>query len=186
MRHTSFAVAVVCAAIVGSSALFIQSTTRQAQAAPIAETPAVSCRAGNSFSADLLRWDHIRVWNPTSSQLWVVCPVTNNTEVYPVAEDELHFYGPSSGTLYAWFDASAAASANVQCTWIDLTPTVTGGSTTNAVTHTISAPATRPGVVSQGFDLALFNGYYSGTLTCRLDPNTGLNAYNMLISRELL
>jgi hypothetical protein len=186
MRHGSVGVGVVCAAIAGSSALFLQGTTWQAQAAPIAETPAVSCRAGNSFSADLLRWDHIRVWNPTTSQLWVVCPVTNNTEVYPVNEDELNLYGPSTGTLYAWFDASAAASAKVQCTWIDLTRTVTGGSTTNAVTHSISAPATRPGVVSQGFDLTLFNGFYSGTLTCRLDPNTGLNAYNMVINRELL
>lgn len=185
MRQGSILISACSAAIAASSVLLMHATTEQAEAAVYAETPAVSCRAGNSTSAGLLQWDHIRVWNPTSMQLWVVCPVTNNTEVYN-ASGEFHLYGPGSGTLTAWFDSTAAPTASVRCTWLDLEASVTGTSVTNSVTRTISAPATLPGVKSQGFDLTTFNAYQPGTITCRLDPHTGLNSYLMNINKEII
>jgi hypothetical protein len=160
-------------------------TLQEAYAAPLAETPAVSCRAATLELAQNLRWDHIRVWNEATFPVWVVCPVTNNTEWWSDSTDELHWYGPATGTLYVWFNSTAASTAKVQCTWVDLDPTVTDTSGI-AVTHTINAPASRPGVVSQGFDLSLFNGYYPQTITCKLDPSTGLNSYTLTYSRELL
>jgi hypothetical protein len=154
-------------------------------AAPLGETPAVSCRAASLDLAKNLRWDHIRVWNQATFPVWVVCPVINNSEWFTDSEDQLTWLVPSSGTVYAWFDSTAAPTAQVKCTWLDLDPTVTDTSAIG-VTHTMTAPASRPGVISPGYDLSLFNGVYPQTITCKLDPSTGLNSYTLTYGRDLL
>lgn len=170
---------------VSSGVTLILPTLQEAYAAPLAETPAVSCRAATLALASNLRWDHIRVWNEATFPVWVVCPVTNNSEWWTDSVDKLHWLGPASGTLYVWFNSTAASTAKVLCTWVDINPEVTDISAIG-VTHTIDAPASRPGVVSQAFDLSPFNGFYPHNITCRLDPSTGLNSYTLTYSRELL
>jgi hypothetical protein len=171
--------------LTAGSALLWQTST-EVEAAPVGETPAVSCRAATLALAQNLRWDHIRVWNTATFPVWVVCPVTNNTEWWTTDDGTLKWYGPGTGSLSVWFGGSAAASSQVLCTWLDLDPDITDTAAANFVTHTVSAPEVRPGVVDQSFDLSLFNGYYPNTITCRLDPQTGLNNYQILYSKELL
>jgi hypothetical protein len=161
------------------------NSPQEVYAAPLGQTPAVSCRAASLDLAKNLRWDHIRVWNQATFPVWVVCPVINNTEWWTDSEDTLHWQAPSAGTVYAWFDSTAAATAQVKCTWLDLDPNVTGTSAIG-VTHTIKDPASLPGVKSQVFDLAPFNGLYPQTITCKLDPSTGLNTYTVTYGRDLL
>ena len=161
--------------------------SREAQAAPVGETPAVACRAASLELAQNLRWDHVRVWNQAAFPVWVVCPVTNNTELwYSSADDKLNWYGPASASLSVWFDSTAAPTASVLCTYLDVEPDIVDTSVTNFVTHTISAPGTLPGVTTQTFDLSLFNGFDSSTITCRLDPSTGLNTYRVFYAKPLL
>ncbi|UHD14706.1 hypothetical protein [Thiocapsa bogorovii] len=173
-------------AVAAGSAVLWQGT-REAMAAPVGETPAVACRAASLALAQNLRWDHVRVWNQAAFPVWVVCPVTNNTEVwYNSADDTLEWYGPGSASLSVWFDSTAAPGASVLCTYLDIEPDIVDTSVTNFVSHTINAPASLPGVTSQTFDLSLFNGFDASTITCRLDPSTGLNTYRVFYSKPVI
>lgn len=145
-----------------------------------------ACRAANLNQAFDLKWDHLRVANASTYQRWVVCPATISTE-FTYDGSKAVIWGPSSGSVYAWFGTTASNSAEVGCIWREIPHETTGTNVevTNLAAALLTPDAALPDVSSATFDLSSFNFYFTSTLTCRMDPGTGINSYQILFAREL-
>jgi hypothetical protein len=139
-----------------------------------------ACRAANLNQAFDLKWDHLRVANASAYQRWVVCPATIPVEFLYNGTSTVLTY-PSSGVVYAWFGPTASNSAEVRCFWREIPDLVegTGVEVTTLAAAVLTPDAALPDVSSATFDLSSFNGFATSTLTCRLDPGTGINTYRI-------
>jgi hypothetical protein len=145
-----------------------------------------ACRAANLNQAFDLKWDHLRVANASEYQRWVVCPATIPVEFLYNGTSTVLTY-PASGTVYAWFAAPGTKivpvpySPEVRCIWRDIPNLIagTGVEVTTLAAATLTPDAALPDVSSATFDLSSFDGFSTSTLTCRMDPLTGINAYQM-------
>ena len=154
------------------------------EAAPADTLSGTACRAANLNQALQLAWDHVRVYNPSIWQYWVVCPAAINPEVYDDGGGAALF-GPSSGTVSAWFGSSSAASAEVLCIWREIPADTTGTSVTNLGAVTLAADAALPDTASGTVDMSAFNLFMTSTLTCRIDSGTGINSYQIIYTEKL-
>lgn len=140
-----------------------------------------TCRAANLTQAFELGWDHARVYNPGSRDLWVICPLpyaldadwqSGTGSIFPLDDR----WEATLISVYAWFGANAAPAAQVTCIMRDMAPGTVDTAATHSVSHTIlQSGGGLPEVVNEVFDVSSFTG---GTLTatCKLPPGTGINA----------
>lgn len=139
------------------------------------------CRAANLTQAFELGWDHSRVYNPGSRDLWVICPIQRSLDadwqsggaaLFPFDD----YYKDDDMRIYAWFGASANPAAQVTCILREMAWDVTDTAATNSASFAISQTGGGlPEAVSQTFDVSTF-GSGSFTATCKLPPGTGINA----------
>lgn len=140
-----------------------------------------TCRAANLNQAFELGWDHARVYNPGTRDLWVICPLpysldadwqSGSASIFPLDD----YYRDNTINVYAWFGASAAPAAQVTCIVREMATSTTDTAAANAVSQVIAQSGGGvPEVVSQTFDATSF-GPGTLTATCKLPPGTGINA----------
>lgn len=140
-----------------------------------------TCRAANLQQAFELGWDHARVYNPGSRDLWVICPLPYSLDadwqsgtgsIFPLDD----YWRDNSINIYAWFGASAAPGAQVTCIVREMATSTTDTAAANAISQVIAqSGGGLPEVVDVGFDATSF-GPGTLTATCKLPPGTGINA----------
>lgn len=176
MRVISFTVSALAVAATAIVSIVTPIQTVEAAAATHSGT---ACRAANLNQAFDLKWDHMRVLNASTFKRWVVCPATIATELYWDGSTGVDIYGPSAGDIYAWFGSTASSSAEVYCIWREIPSNNEGTEVTNLGAATITADGALPDVSSATIDLSAFGFYDTNTVTCRMDPGTGINSYQI-------
>ena len=135
------------------------------------------CRAANLNQAFDLAWDHMRVQNNASTPRWIICPIEVRQDFY--SESILQYVTPQYWDVRAWFGTSAGSGASVYCIWREVATTETGTTGADFLTGTITRPAAAPlpSTATHRFtiDGSSISDLTPQTVTCRLDPGTGLN-----------
>ena len=135
------------------------------------------CRAANLNQAFDLAWDHMRVQNKASTPRWIICPIEVRQDYY--TDNLLEFFTPQYWDVTAWFGTSAASGASVYCIWREVSPSETGTAVADFLAGSIIRPAATPlpSTATHRFtiDGSSISDLTPQTVTCRLDPGTGLN-----------
>jgi len=148
------------------------------------------CVAANLAQAMELKWDHARVSNPVSnpSERFVTCTLTTGQKY--LNPTGLDITTSESGGVTAVFLSGAAADSEVSCIFREMGNKSTSLVATDSKSVVLEAPDTIPGFVNGAYIAAdnlslgsfiVFGGGASTvrslTVTCKLDPGTGINAY---------
>lgn len=141
------------------------------------------CMAANLNQAFELKWDHARVENPATNtnSRFVTCSMGAGPQwLRPESGAAgLGFTAIESGGITAYFSADAAADAEVSCVFREMAvnATDTVASSSKAVTITADGPlpdtASGTFAAADGVNITLTS---SLTVTCKLDPGTGINS----------
>jgi len=140
-----------------------------------------ACMAANLNQAFELRWDHARIENPASNPLsrFVTCTLGTGPQWIESPPDAIKLATANNGFVDVYFSEDAAADAEVSCIFREMSNIATTVVATDMVMETITADDSLPDTnnasfeVADGIDIGLVA---SLTVTCRLDPGTGINA----------
>lgn len=162
-----------------ASGLMLLGTVQSAYSVGSNYNGAQSCEAANLNQAFDLGWGHMRLINNSTAQRWITCAMDNEIRTdRDTGGDGLIFRGTRDSRVSAWFGPGSASGAEVLCilrevAQSDAGPGVSGANAT-AVTITNTDPT--PVSVTETLVNPIFTDGNYGTMTCRLDPGTGINA----------
>lgn len=138
-----------------------------------------TCSAYNNNQANKLERSHVRLLNPATNtqSIWVICTPQR------LSDDLVLTVNPIQGVVVGFWDTGITSS--IDCIFREFnfsTIHVPGGApdaanTINAVTVSIPAPVTTPGVTVGFFNPANddTSGDNAWTFACKLPPGTGVN-----------
>lgn len=144
------------------------------------------CMAANLNQAFELKWDHARVENPATNpnSRFVTCSLGAGPQWMRDGANStsLQIAPVEAGGLTAYFSADAAEGAEVSCVFremsVSATDTVPADSKAVTITADGPLPDTAAGsfVAADGVNIALGSTL---TITCKLDPGTGINGFGV-------
>jgi hypothetical protein len=150
-----------------------------ASAATFAQSfmPGVACTAANLNQALQLSWDHFRIYNPSASDYFVVCPV-NTSAIGAADSDDDNVVSFVDGYVDVWF--KTGNEPDVTCIWRQMPY---DAATTDAQIFMVGTAHSSGGVANVADILFEIYGlgwmtspdYHYQTVTCALPPGTGIN-----------
>ena len=161
-----------------ASGLMLLGTVQTTYASGSNYNGAQSCEAANLNQAFDLGWGHMRLVNNSTVQRWVTCAMDNEIRTDSTADDGLIFTGTTDSRVSVWFGPESASGAEVFCIFREISSADAGpgvppaSSTAVTITNTEATPVNETATLANG--IGDFGNY--GTMTCRLDPGTGINA----------
>lgn len=144
------------------------------------------CMAANLNQAFELKWDHARVENPATNPFsrFVTCSMGAGSQWLrnDGAATGVNVSAVDSGRVTAYFSADAADDAEVSCVFREMAASATGTVPADSKVVTMTAPASLPGTANGLFadeDGVNITTTSSLTVTCKLDPGTGINSFGV-------
>jgi hypothetical protein len=175
MKHKNLSCLVLGKLAMAFAVLGVLMLPTQASAVSYRNHPGIVCMPKSETQLGSLTYNQFRVFNTSSTFLWVYCPLLRSPRAVSDRKSAIHLWvNLYFGSLYLGTDG------HIKCVWREMRWGTTGG-VLRSKSRFSGIPTAVPTVIGVKIKLRSYssNDFLFWTLACRLPPMTGINSIDL-------